>query len=270
MTGKSYRATLQLLDIPVGGTVSTECPKCGHKNFSVSNRDGSGYLYNCFRASCGYKGYVPLGGLRLIPTDAPIASREQPRPYSGPLYAPNAEDRALLEALYGFTDADVAVSRAKFTESGDIAYPILANDRTVKGTHFRRRHTVPGAQKAHTQLNSSNVTKSSWYCRERRSDGDVVILVEDIPSAVRASAYVDAVALLGTSLDPRDIPLIAGKYREVWIALDPDANEAALRIRNWLDGWVDWVSVKMLPRDIKDMRESELQVMVDVWSGWAL
>jgi hypothetical protein len=247
---------LPLLNIPIGATVTAECPNCGEKKFSVTNRDGSGYLYNCFRASCGCRGYIPLGGKSLFATDAPIAPREESRPYSGPLYAPNPEDLVLLNAVYGFTPEHVSRSGVRFTIDGNAAYPIYANDRTVKGTHLRYRKFSPGRAKAYTHMNSQTVTKSSWYTSPAGCPS--LMIVEDIPSAVRASHYMDTMALLGTSLDPRDIPLIAAKYTEVFVALDPDADEAALRVRNWLAGWVDWLYVMKLPRDIKDMREEEL------------
>lgn len=272
---KPHKTTLAgsilLLDIPVGRTVSDICPSCGKSKLSVSNLDGTGYLYNCFSASCGLKGYVPLAGVRSFATDAPAQPVRTRTPYTGPLEKLIPRDAEFLENKYAFTEYHLQKSRVRRSHvglAGRYAFPILDSRGTQKGIQFRS-YTGSGP-KATTLLEDSNSTKSSWYAASTSSRiedlDNTVILVEDIPSAVRLSAYVSAIALLGTTIDPRDIPLISAKWAHVVVALDPDATGQALRLRARLAGWFDWVDLLFLNKDFKDMTEHELYdtVMGDV------
>lgn len=254
---------LKLLNIPVGRTVTTECPSCGKAKLSVTNKDGTGYLYNCFRASCGTKGYLPLTGMGSFATDDPVQPERQRRPYSGPLSPLLLFEKQFLGRKYGFTDYHLEKSKVRHSQvglAGRFMFPILDLQGHRKGIQFRS-YTGSGP-KAITLMERDVATKSSWYSANEVSKvdalGNTVVLVEDIPSAVRLSRYVAAIALLGTTVDPVDIPLMAAKWSTVIVALDPDATEQAFRVQNQLMGWFDWVDLLFLSKDVKDMSEAEL------------
>jgi len=90
------------------------------------------------------------------------------------------------------------------------------------------------------------------------------IVVEDIPSAVRASSYVNAVALLGTGIGLERAQEIQSHARNgVIMALDQDATGESFR---WARKWgLLWGDVKVLPLkcDLKDMNEQELKELLD-------
>jgi DNA primase len=97
--------------------------------------------------------------------------------------------------------------------------------------------------------------RGAWYpCAGAKE----VIIVEDQLSAIRASRYLHAVALLGTNLSDELLSaLVQQGYDSVHLALDKDAYDkavkTALRIRNKLK-----VYVPRLDKDIKDLSEEQL------------
>ena len=97
----------------------------------------------------------------------------------------------------------------------------------------------------------------SWYKHQDKTQP--LILVEDIPSAVRAAKYVSSVALLGTHLGiDRIEEIVQQNFTRVRIALDQDATEKAFRhLRKW-GAFFNEVDVLPLPKDLKDMTEDEL------------
>ena len=87
--------------------------------------------------------------------------------------------------------------------------------------------------------------------------------MEDIPSAVRASAHVNAVSLLGTGVGLGKAMEIA-KYasRPIIVALDQDATSASFNIVKKYGLMWDTVIVLPLRKDIKDMNDKELKELL--------
>lgn len=99
----------------------------------------------------------------------------------------------------------------------------------------------------------------AWYTnRATRS----LIIVEDQLSALRASAYSNSVALLGTNLSQERVAEIkkAG-YNPIYLALDNDAIAAAVgyvvRYRSALP-----MQLLRLNKDIKDQTDEELATLM--------
>ena len=126
-----------------------------------------------------------------------------------------------------------------------------------KGNHrgWVLRALSPSRTKALTFLNEGE-EGTSWY---KTTPGAPTVLVEDIPSAVRASMYVNSVALLGTGIGA-DRALEIAEYapKPIVVALDQDATAMSFR---WARKYsLMWEDVKVLPltRDMKNMTEDEL------------
>lgn len=286
MSKLKLKTVLGALNIPVGTTTTTTCPVCTGKKLSVTNNDGSGYLYNCFRASCGFKGYLPLTSDGSLSLGAPIAPPAGYTPYRGSLYALTLGERQFLAERIGFRGWHIGKSGVKVSiqpphETLRFAFPIFGANGEVKG-HTLRSYDPGVRTKALTSLNSPWNTKSSWYTESnewithRAMDATphpvwahlsnyTVVLVEDIPSAVRLSMYTNSIALLGTTLDEADVGDIAQQYTDVIVALDNDATLAAgkLAARLRLSGL--GAHVEILEKDVKDMQEPEL---MDTIAGW--
>jgi hypothetical protein len=98
----------------------------------------------------------------------------------------------------------------------------------------------------------------SWY---KTSPHAPTVLVEDIPSSVRASQYMNAVALLGTGIGlPRALEIAEYASRPIIVALDQDATSLSFKwARKYSLLWGD-VMVLPLKKDLKNMTEEELQL----------
>jgi hypothetical protein len=100
----------------------------------------------------------------------------------------------------------------------------------------------------------------SWYMHSRNVS---TVLVEDIPSAVRASKHTNTVALLGTGIGVGKAEEIAEHApRPIIVALDQDATAASFdRVLRYKLLW-DNPQVLMLDKDIKDMTSREVQKLL--------
>ena len=137
----------------------------------------------------------------------------------------------------------MSVRAPKYTQRGWVL-------RDIQGT---------ARSKALTYLNEDE-TPLSWY---KDHDKRGTLLVEDIPSAVRASKYCNAVALLGTGVGlDRATEIDVCAPRPIVVALDQDATDQAFAIINRWN--LLWGNVKILPlkHDLKDLQEKDLEILI--------
>ena len=169
----------------------------------------------------------------------------------------------VAEFLWGkvrFSDAHLRTSRARWApEEKRVAFPIFGPMGTRRG--WMLRSYDPGAwNKARTHMDCGE-PHMSWYAS--RPTG-VLLVVEDIPSAVRAAQYVDALALCGTGCGPDYVQEIAAHKRRVVWALDADATHNAVKLARANQLLFEDSGVLVLTRDIKDMEENELKDLLGV------
>lgn len=97
----------------------------------------------------------------------------------------------------------------------------------------------------------------AWYPNPR---ADSIIVVEDQLSAVRASQYMTAVALLGTHMNEPMVLEIRERHQPVYLALDADAVAKAVKYvvkyRSLLP-----MQLLTLDKDIKDMTHEEADAL---------
>ena len=144
---------------------------------------------------------------------------------------------------------------------GRIAMSVRAPNYTHRGWVLR---DIEGysANKALTYVDDGQ-TPLSWYRNRTFPVGLGTIIVEDIPSAVRAAKHLNSVALMGTGagLDrATEIDLIAP--RPIYIALDQDATAQSFTL---LDRWgLLWGDAKVIPlkHDLKDLQETDLEAFL--------
>lgn len=110
--------------------------------------------------------------------------------------------------------------------------------------------TVPKA-KSHTEEDAV-----ACYVNHRSSD---CIIVEDIYSALRASEYMNAVALLGTNLNDSRVRYIKQQqFRSVYLALDADVYDKVIHYVQQYRSSLRMIPVK-LECDLKNMNVEELK-----------
>ena len=93
----------------------------------------------------------------------------------------------------------------------------------------------------------------------RNRESDALIVVEDLYSAMRASDYINAAAILGTHLNDERISVIKHSQASVvYLALDADAFDKVIGYVKKFRNDVRMIPVK-LTKDLKNMSPTELE-----------
>ena len=244
-----------------GTSVRVVCPTCGggssrERSLSIS-KDGGSVLWNCHRASCTEKGGSGNGASYFVRTKQEGSdAAPEPRfaPYEGLLEPLSEEWIKYLDGSIGLDEELLALGRVRFSpEQHRVAYPILGPLGHRRGWVFRSYS--PGERtKALTHMEKEE-PRLAWC---RRENNDSCVVVEDIPSALRASRYADAVALCGTGCNDEAAEGIAAHYDHVVWALDADATSEAIRLCRQHSLRFSTSRVLMIDKDLKDMEEEEL------------
>jgi DNA primase len=165
------------------------------------------------------------------------------------------EQRSVLEKAVGFTDCHITIAAPRWSASMQrIAFPMYGplGERTGWVLRSFDNYVRP---KALTFL-QPNAQRLAYYYEH--PDSDTVLLVEDMPSAVRAAPYINSIALLGTTLSDDAAFEIAQTFRHVIVALDADAAAQGIALQRRLRLLFSQTDVLLLPCDLKDMQEEEL------------
>ena len=233
-------------------TYGNTCPSCGRDKLSITIREDGTKLWHCFSASCGHSGGRSPDG--VIPPPCIRSVRKLGNPYREPLLPLQASQIEMLSNEVGFIPVHIAIARPCWANMvRRVAFPLLNYLGQRQGWCLRSYEQAE--PKALTFVDAES-TKLSYYT----SDVNLrtAILVEDIPSAVRAAPYINSVALLGTSIASDERHELSEHFDHIIIALDADATANAIRLQGQLACLFKQVDVLMLPCDIKDMKESEI------------
>lgn len=230
-----------------------QCPACkggstGENTLSVSRRDGRIRWY-CHRASCGFRGATGKSGYQH-PTTAPVQVRgvvgRQLVRESDPIPTEVSE---YIRNRYGITGRHSALYGLGWAE-GRLSIPVQDLQGTTVGVNLR---SLDGKQPK--SLLHAEDGALAWYVNHTAPD---VIIVEDQLSAIRASDYLTSVALLGTNLnEDRATTIRRARYRRVFLALDKDAWDKAVRYAVQYRSLLGLRLLK-LDKDLKDHTDSEL------------
>ncbi|MDJ0764819.1 MAG: hypothetical protein QNJ97_17695 [Myxococcota bacterium] len=256
----AYRDEIALLgsDLEEGENQYTSCPACGKPKFSVKREDGR-ILYRCFRNSCSLHGGGALqaNGRRVL-MERPRPRKQRIAPYQGALRELTEEEEQFLREKIGWRQWHLLLARPRYAEEQErFAFPIYSPMGRRRG--WVLRSYLGREPKAKTRMDVEE-PHLSWYTGGRSSS---VLVVEDIPSAVRAARYVDAVAINGTGCGPDYINEIAAHKRNVIWALDNDATGQAIELDRRWGLLFDSSRVLMLDEDFKNMSEPALRTKLE-------
>lgn len=245
--------------LSIGDTVREVCPSCNggsthERSLSVTVTD-EGVLYQCFRNKCDVAGI--LGG---TPSKRSLEKKlkKEKRRWEGETSALPKPVLAIIKERWGIDDPRNWYFTRDF--GGRIAFSIRTPKNTHRGYQLRQIAKESRWPKALTYVNEGE-PGLSWY---RQFTTSPLVLVEDIPSAVRASKYVNAVALLGTNCTEQGAEEIrVHRTGPVYVALDNDATAQAFKLaRRYGLLWGE-VSVLPLTHDIKDSTEDMVQALLE-------
>jgi hypothetical protein len=242
------------------------CPKCNggnHQERSLSvGRTGAVLWWRCHRASCAFRGSdTAKGGGATTHDERKGVVRQFARS------AIPAALKAKLSEMYRI-DGET-MDRARWSYTGDydgygarVIFPIFSPTGLQRGEQFR---SYSGHQpKAFTNGDlATNLV--SWY--RFRKYAKVLVIVEDIPSAVRIAETerVDSLALLGTILNfDRVAEIRDEEYTRVWLSLDRDATNQAIKMKREFDKYLPALMIKPLgDDDVKDMSPQQFDLFIE-------
>ena len=240
-----------------GETLRTTCPACsggssGEQSFSIT-RDDVGIVWVCHRAKCGLTGATNSTTFAGTQSSAPPQSRPK---WEGKTYPIPPKVAERIQSLWHLSELPPTWYWTT-DKGGRVAMSVLSPSGAHRGWLLR---SVSGAEpKALTYINEGE-EGLSWY--KTNPDAPTVV-VEDIPSAIRAGQHVNAVALLGTGVGmSRAQEISSHSRRPIVVALDQDATDTAFRIaRKYALLWGD-VKVLPLKQDLKNMEEPCLRQLL--------
>lgn len=247
---------LMASNLSEGQTIREECPYCrggdnGEKSLSITVLDGA-ILWNCFRAKCGEAG---ARGGRHLPTQTVARIHKE---WGGDTHSLPIKVQQRIKELWGIVDPPHWWWTTDF--GGRVAMSVRSPKDIHRGWVLR---DITGGQRTKALTYIDKGEGLSWY---KTTPFAPTVLVEDIPSAIRASAYVNTVALLGTGIGlSRATEIADNATRPIIIALDQDATRESFRwARKWTLLWGD-CTVLPLSADLKDLEQAQLREVLSQW-----
>lgn len=264
---------LAALSIPDGGrSEHLVCPLCEggrtHERSFIVSRGAGAIFYRCYRASCGVRGKVGSVHSEAMAKESPAKRAANPyRRATIPL--PSDVRDWLCDRFHLLPSAIEQEGWAWNEETQRVIQPIRNMDRVVIGhnaRYWKELDTLLLARQSSKSITYWNNGEEPWRHSAPlpRSGSGTVVLVEDIPSAIRlAYSGYDSIALLGVSAVIGDI----NRYDQGIICLDADATTTAIRLGQSLrDGRVG-TRVVPLPCDVKDMSEQQFEELKEALDG---
>lgn len=219
---------LEVATEAVGTTTnSIRCPRCGHaKSFSVTiERDC--VLYHCFRVKCGVHGRI---GVNYNPVLQAVAN-----PSLEP-YIFKTED--VPNNLAGIIEEKYQIPR-ELLKANNVKYQSERNSLVFYCYDFQNReigvmerwYTWHAPQKRSMFWKHSDEPKC--YVPLTSKLTDTIVVVEDTLSALKASQYLPAMAIMGTHLSkPLVWETLEAGIKHIILYLDYDAYAKAINIYN--------------------------------------
>lgn len=250
--------------LPVGAQVSGQtCPYCERRGYSENSfsmeRTNMGINYKCHRAKCGVSGFV-----RAAPTNSkrlPIADRVS----GASKFATHLRSLSPVKAgigdwmhqQWGWEAEHRRIADVQWSNSARrIALPIYNIEEREVGWTLRDT-TGKETIKSMILLTQPGALSMSYY--KGKTNPKTVIIVEDQASAVRASLYCSAVALLGVHFDGQRSARIQRLDPEsVVFCLDKDAFARSVDYNTRFGGAFKKHRAVCPDKDLKNMKEDEL------------
>lgn len=245
------------------------CPVCkgggsGEKSLWIGYAGTSLYA-KCHRATCDVGNVYLTRSLQVIPHETGPA-RKAPRPYTGETRVLSAWEANMLFVAYGISETQGLVQITTETPHPRLVLSVYNDRGLLVGTVVKRWDAADDwdMPKAVTYRDTvSNDPFMAWYIHEPVGDNDIV-LVEDQLSALRLfSSGVNAVALLGTTLDAERLTLLTSKtLGTLWLALDGDMH---IKTVSYMKRYGNAYPLKalLIDDDVKDMEQEEYEIFLN-------
>ena len=256
---EKHRVIPEALDLAVGESRYSYCPFCeaSHENKLSVSRTEEGLLYNCYRGSCGARGFISsLPGTTQLELSRPKKKFKAKEFKYGLVDLPKWVVEDLLNK-YELTEEELNEQGFKYVPKQDRLYSPLF-DRNGQEYGGQTKLYGGGAVGPKTIIYRARETTGLHYvnCKGRR--GEAICLVEDVLSAVKVSRYARGVALLGTGLREEQIAELREETDTLILMLDPDMYQKMIGYKKKYSFYFRNFSMIMLSYDPKDTKHSEL------------
>jgi hypothetical protein len=258
------------LSLPDGCTDNaSECPECGHTDFSIT-REGGVLRYICFRVSCGFKGNI---GSRTPDTGLTPPPKKF-KPFTGRLECLHLDEEQWLmdEFLLDYE----WLSQVRWgLDDGRVYFPqynIHGGVQLYIARHYPALTELP--LRGGKAFVKPVLAQDTGLCLPHTAvlpmihDQRQVVLVEDYPSCLRVLSQLGLACccLGGTNLyDSMVDTLMELGVDSVILILDADAVTKAVMIKQALNLVIPTQVIPLTGVDLKDMTEDELtEIFKDV------
>lgn len=261
------------------------CPQCGRVGDFGITRTDQGLLYHCYRATCGFAGFISSNGNEYTSKVTPQKIFE-PRLFTRPLKPLTALLKPWLLQKYNI-EADIAQKqgiRWSYTENR-LYMPIFTYEGYQAGCVTKK--LPPEFITPTTDVDLYNKDKKSlcyWQndviklhfpINPGRSSCRSIVVVEDQLSSIRAlESHHDACALLGTTFSDAQAGYLAQRYDTLILALDADTwqpdkdnvrkDSLGYKYERRYGLLFKKFIVKRITKDVKDMQPDELRKELEV------
>lgn len=238
------------------------CPICkggADKELSLSARKDNGIIYwTCWRNKCS----AGRGSIILRPADRIFkrALAAIPKSYTNMdnlvLYSLSKEEEIKLYKLWGLTKEQLDNNGVKH-----IAY----NRRIYFPIYNSNGHVVGRVERSLVGEHPKSIT--FWYNDLYRlhfaagMNAGPVLLVEDIPSAIRASKFIRSAALIGSNITDIQINELYRVTDHLILALDADTWQSPtppIKYKKKYGLYFNKFELLYIPKDIKNMSDAEI------------
>ena len=243
-----------------------DCPECrGRNTFTAINNMGD-IKYNCFKLGC------TVGGIYGTDMTAAEIHRYREQQQQQRAYTNIKKEKDTMEIPeYVVTPKASHTKHQRYIRRWGIALGDVMYDVKDERVVFPIKHGGRIVDAVGRAVGKKQNPK--WYRYTGEADyykvgtGSTLLIVEDVVSAVIAvqeMPYITAMAILGTSMNPKHFEKI-GEYDKVIIALDPDAIGKTVEYRREIELWTGRKTTAMnLQDDIKYKMEEDIEKLKEL------
>ena len=243
-----------------------DCPECrGRNTFTATNNMGD-IKYNCFKLGC------TVGGIYGTDMTAAEIHRYREQQQQQRAYTNIKKEKDTMEIPeYVVTPKASHTKHQRYVRRWGIALGDVMYDVKDERVVFPIKHGGRIVDAVGRAVGKKQNPK--WYRYTGEADyytigtGSTLLIVEDVVSAVIAvqeMPYITAMAILGTSMNPKHFEKI-GEYDKVIIALDPDAIGKTVEYRREIELWTGRKTTAMnLQDDIKYKMEEDIEKLKEL------
>ena len=255
------------LDLTEGGRpYRGDCPECRGRNTFTATKELGDIKYNCFKLGC------TVGGIYGTDMTAAEIHRYREQQQQQRAYTNIKKEKDTMEIPeYVVTPKASHTKHQRYIRRWGIALGDVMYDVKDERVVFPIKHDGRIVDAVGRAVGKKQNPK--WYRYTGEADyytigtGSTLLIVEDVVSAVIAvqeMPYITAMAILGTSMNPKHFEKI-GEYDKVIIALDPDAIGKTVEYRREIELWTGRKTTAMnLQDDIKYKMEEDLEKLKEL------